>query len=133
MRGRPREWLNDPANAATDARTAAMTHRVRDSSIHVSPGQSLIAPVIIEGLPGKIHALGQDWHRKREFHLTAASARALERAGRDREDLWDVVTEVAAGRSIAPIILGREVRRVSSPDRPELRTLIVLGDAPRLI
>ena len=119
------------ANGAADS--SKMTRRVSNSSIRVSPGQSLIAPVIIEGLPAQIHALGQDWQRKREFHLTAASAKALERAGKDRDDLWDVVTEVASGRSMAPIQVGREIRRVSSADTPELRTLIVLADAPRLI
>jgi hypothetical protein len=92
----------------------------------------VIAPVIIEGLPREIEALGMRWQRKREFHVTAASANVLMNAGRGRPDLWDLVTEVADGRSIGPINVRSEIRRVRDPARPGLQTLVVMVDAPAL-
>jgi hypothetical protein len=109
-----------------------MTHRLREASLHVSAGNSLVAPVIVEGLPETIEALGESWLRKLEFHLTAVSATALERAGGGRPDLWEVVTRISSGRSIGPISTRSEVRRVSDPERPDLRTLIVMADASGL-
>jgi hypothetical protein len=92
----------------------------------------VIAPVIIEGLPPEIEALGMRWQRKREFHLTAASANVLVKAGRGRPDLWDLVREVADGRSIGPVSARREIRHVRDPARPGLRTLVMMVDAPAL-
>jgi predicted HD phosphohydrolase len=109
-----------------------MDHRLRQAFLHVTEGSSVVAPLIIEGLPARIEALGASWHRKREFHLTAVSAATLERAGRGRPDLWQVVTEVASGRVLGPITAGPEVRRVSNPERPGLHTLIVMADAAGL-
>lgn len=109
-----------------------MTHRLCEGSLHVVPGSSVVAPVVIDGLPAVIEALGETWQRKREFHVTAASRALLERAGAGRADLWEVVTAVAANRRIGPISVGREVRRVTDADRPGLRTLIVMADVEGL-
>jgi HD domain len=109
-----------------------MTHRLREASIDVVAGRSLVAPVIIKGLREEIHALGIRWQRKREFHLTAVSADTLERAGGGRPDLWEQVTRVASGRSIGPLNARAEIRRVSHPAKPDLRTLIVMVDAAGL-
>ncbi len=96
-------------------------------------GHSLVAPLIIAGLPEEIEVLGVRWRRKIEFHLTAISAETLERAGAGRPDLWQLVTRVASGRDLGPIAVREEIRRVSGhPDRPELRTLVVMADAPGL-
>jgi hypothetical protein len=88
--------------------------------------------VVIEGLPEQIEALGEGWQRKLEFHLTAISARKLEATGREPDDLWPVVTRIASGRSIGPIDVLDDVRRVTKPDQPGLRTLIVMASAPGL-
>jgi HD domain len=109
-----------------------MTHRLREASLHVVHGTSVVAPVVIEGLPQQIEALGEAWQRKREFHLTAASCSVLERAGGGRDDLWDVVSAVASGRCIGPVTARSELRRVTDPATPGLRTLIVMADAAGL-
>lgn len=89
-------------------------------------------PLAIDGLPEEIEALGERWQRKREFHLTAASAQKLEQAGGGREDLWEVVTRVASGRLLGPITLLAEVRRVTAAERPGLRTIVAMAEAPGL-
>jgi HD domain-containing protein len=109
-----------------------MSHRLREASLHVVEDQSLVVPVIIEGLPETITALGCSWARKRELHMTAVSAESIDAAGDGQPGLWDVVTRVASGRSIGPIVASRELRRVSDPDKPGLETLIVMVDAPGL-
>ncbi len=106
-----------------------MPHHIRETSLQVVAGRSIVAPLRIAGLPDEIIALGERWRRKLEFHLTAVSACTLERAGAGRPDLWELVTQVVAGRSVGPIVAGEEVRRVAHPDRHELRTLIVMAQA----
>jgi hypothetical protein len=107
-------------------------HRLREASLHIVEGTSLVVPVIIAGLPEEIDALGRSWRRKREFHITAASAQVIERAGRGRDDTWDRVTRAASGRSIGRIRARREIRRVRHPDKPDLETLVVMVEAPGL-
>jgi hypothetical protein len=109
-----------------------MTHRLPEASLHVTPGVSVVAPLIIRGLPEEIEALGERWLRKREFHLTAVSAAVLEAGTRVRPDLWEIVSSVASGRRIGPIATSTEVRRVTHPTRPGLRTLIVMARAAGL-
>jgi hypothetical protein len=109
-----------------------MPHRLREASLEVVPGRSPVIPLVIDGLPEEIEALGERWQRKREFHLTALSAQKLEQAGGGREDLWDVVTRVGSGRLLGPITLLDEVRRVTATERPGLRTIVAMADAPAL-
>jgi hypothetical protein len=106
-----------------------MPHPLLEASLQVVAGHSLVVPLIVEGLPEEIEALGERWQRKLEFHLTAVSARKLEGAAGDHADLWRRVTTVASGRALGPIGALDEVRRVSDPRRPGLRTLIVMADA----
>src|SRR5947209_1400183 len=107
-------------------------HRLRQASLTVVEGSSLVVPVIITGLPEEIDALGRRWRRKREFHVTAASADIVDRAGGGRDDTWERVTRAASGRSIGRIRARPEVRRVRRPDQSDLETLIVMVDAPGL-
>lgn len=109
-----------------------MPHRLAQASLQVVAGQSLVVPLQIEGLPEQIEALGESWQRKIEFHLTAISARKLEREGGIRPDLWELITRVAAGCTLGPISALDEVRRVWTPEKPGLRTLIVMVGAPGL-
>jgi hypothetical protein len=102
---------------------------LRQASLHVVAGASVVAPLIIDGLPERIEALGLSWKRKAEFHLTAISVAKLTPAGADP---WPLVTRVASGRALGPITVRPEVRRVAHPDKPGLRTLIVMADAPGL-
>lgn len=106
--------------------------QLRQASIHVVQGQSLVVPLVIEGLPSEIEVLGMRWRRKREFHLTVLVDRVLDSLSREREGLWDSVTGIASGRELGPIEAGEEVRRVTHPDRPELQTLIVMAACPGL-
>jgi hypothetical protein len=103
---------------------------LREASIHVVEGHSLVVPLIIEGLPDQIEVLGCVWARKVEFHLTAISVSKLMGAAPERPDLWPLVTRVAANRSLGPIAVLDELRRVSGhPDKPGLRTLVVMARA----
>jgi HD domain len=107
-------------------------HHLREASLQVVAGRSAVIPLVIEGLPDEIEVLGERWQRKREFHLTAVSAQKLEWAGGGRPDLWEVVTRVASGRTLGPVVLLDEVRRVTAPERPGLRTLVAMAHAPAL-
>ncbi len=109
-----------------------MTHRLREASLHVVEGTSVVVPVIIDGLPGRISALGRTWERKREFHVTAVSRSVIASAGRSHDDRWALVTATASGCALGPIAATREIRRAHHPDEPALETLIVMVDAPGL-
>jgi hypothetical protein len=103
--------------------------RLRQASIHAVEGQSLVIPLIVEGMPESVAVLGRDFDRKREFHLTAVAQRVLQRFEADVPDLWDRVIRTASGRALGPVTVRREVRRVSLG---ELETLIVMADCPGL-
>ena len=108
-----------------------MDRALKQASLHVVSGYSLVVPLVIEGLPEVIEALGIRWRRKREFHLTAIAARVIE--GLDGgEAVWEQVTEVASGRYLGPVIASDEIRRVRDPDGSELETLIVMVRCPGL-
>ena len=109
-----------------------MGRELKQASIHVVTGQSLVVPLIVEGLPPAIHALGQEWQRKREFHLTAVAARVIDELPTDVIDVWDCVRSVASGRYLGPVRVRAEVRRATHPDHLELQTLIVMADCPGL-
>lgn len=105
------------------------SRELRQASINVVEGRSLVIPLIVEGLPETIECLGRGWLRKREFHLTAVADRLLEPAD---ARAWDRVVRVASGRRLGPVTIGSDVRRVSEPERPDLHTLIALADCPGL-
>jgi hypothetical protein len=110
-----------------------MMRAVPDLPLSVEPGRSVVAPVQIEGLPERIDALGAFWLRKVEFHVTAISAAAVEGLGADDPGAaWATVAAVADGRSIGPVLVFDEVRRVRDSARPELRTLIAMAHAAGL-
>jgi hypothetical protein len=77
-----------------------MARELQLASIHVVEGHSLVVPLIIDGLPPAIEALGRRWERKREFHLTAVAARVIKAAAGDRDDVWSGVVTAASGRRL---------------------------------
>jgi hypothetical protein len=85
----------------------------------------VIAPLTVTGLPPEIELLGERWLRKREFHMTAVLARVVAFG-------LDVVARVTDGRSVGPVAIGREIRRVRDPSGDELRTLVVMAECPGL-
>jgi hypothetical protein len=103
-----------------------------DAPVQVSPGGSAIAPVEIEGLPAEIEALGRRWQRKVEFHMTVIGQAAIEKAGGGDPSAWDTVTRVVEGRSVGPIRVTRELRRVHDPQNPDLETIVVMVECPAL-
>jgi hypothetical protein len=103
--------------------------RVEDEPLRVVRGSSVIAPLRIDGLPAEVETLGRHWLRKVEFHLTAVPAALIERLGKRSVDAWDLVADVANGRSIGPVFARDEVRTVLHPTEPGLRTVIVMADA----
>jgi hypothetical protein len=119
-----------------------LSHRLREASIHVVAGHSVVAPLIVEGLPAEIDALGVRWQRKREFHLTVLSRAIVEAAAEssrlDAATVWDTVTRALSGRTVGPITTRNDLRRVNRPDNDNdndddaLQTLIVMVDAPGL-
>jgi hypothetical protein len=108
-----------------------MARVLRQASIHVVSGYSLVVPLVIDGLPEMIEALGMRWRRRREFHLTAVAARVIEELDRG-EEVWDQLAEVASNRDLGPVTALEEVRRVRNPAAAELQTLIVMADCPGL-
>jgi hypothetical protein len=110
----------------------AQPRELPQASIHVVEGHSLVVPLIVEGLPGEIEALGRRWLRKHEFHLTAVAARVIERLDPGVSAVWDTVARVASGRLLGPIQALEEVRRVVHPERPQLQSLIVMASCPGL-
>ena len=102
---------------------------LRQASIHVVVGQSLVLPLVVDGLPETIECLGRSWRRKREFHLTALVERLLGEAGPAQ---WDAVVRTASGRVLGPVTVGEEIRRVRHPEQPELETLVVMVECPGL-
>jgi hypothetical protein len=111
---------------------SASRRELPQASLHVVEGHSLVVPLIIEGLPPEIRVLGRRWRRKREFHLTLVAARVIDGLAHDPRPMWDTVAEVASGRRLGPIEALEEVRRVTHPNRSELRTLIVMARCPGL-
>jgi hypothetical protein len=110
-----------------------VSRELREASLHVVAGSSVVAPLIIDGLPAEIEVLGKRWGRKVEFHLTAISARTVERVAAGRPNAWELVQDVASGRALGSICAADEVRRVGGhPEHPGLRTLIVMVRAPGL-
>ncbi len=91
----------------------------------------MIAPVEIDGLAPQIRALGMDWKRKVEFHVTALSAAKLEAATPGREsEAWETTRRVIEGWRIGPIIPLTELRRVRGhPEKPGLQTIVVMVQA----
>ena len=98
----------------------------------VSEGGSVIAPLAIDGLPTQIEALSELWRRKSEFHLTAIASRALESLERTWPGAWELVERLALGRALGPVAVTGDVRRAWHPDRPGLRTLLVMVGCPGL-
>jgi hypothetical protein len=109
-----------------------VVRELAQASIHVVEGQSLVVPLVIEGLPPQISALGRRWQRKREFHLTAVAARVIEAVAGGQAGAWDRVIATASGRRLGPVSARSEVRRVVHPQEPELQTLIVMVDCAGL-
>ena len=102
---------------------------LRDLPVQVPSGGSAIAPVEIDGLPDEIEAIGRRWERKVEFHMTVLTESVIEDAGVN----WDPVVRVLGGRSVGPIHVTRELRRVGRhPDKPGLETIVVMVDCPAL-
>ena len=109
-----------------------MSHRLRDSPLEAPIGKSVIAPVEIDGLPAEIEALGRRWQRKVEFHMTVLSATEMWEVGDGDPGIWEVVATLVAGKTVGPIYVAREVRRVDHPDKPGLETIIVMVECPAL-
>jgi hypothetical protein len=106
--------------------------KLRDLPVRARPGESAIAPVEIEGLPAEIDALGRRWQRKVEFHMTVIGAARIEEvAGNDRTFI-DRTARVLEGRSVGPIYVTAEVRRVRHPDEPGFETIVVMVECPAL-
>ena len=101
--------------------------QLRQASIHVVEGQSLVVPLIVAQLPETVEVLGRHWQRKRELHLTALASRLLEPPG-EATGVWDRVVRVASGRELGPVRVGEELRRVRDPQHPGLETLIVMAE-----
>jgi hypothetical protein len=102
--------------------------QLRDLPLVAPPGESVIAPVEIEGLPPEIEALGRRWQRKVEFHMTVLGAIVIEAAGLPP----DAVAELLGGRRVGPVFVTREMRRVGDRERPGLETIVVMVECPAL-
>jgi hypothetical protein len=98
----------------------------------IAEGGSVIAPLAIKRLPERVDALGEAWQRKAEFHLTAIAARVLDRFERRQPGAQELIQRLAVGRALGLVAPSADIRRVRHPDKPELRTLIVMVDCPGL-
>lgn len=109
-----------------------MVRRLRDFPVVAQPGQSAIGPVEITGLRPRIEALGCRWQRKVEFHMTVIGTSRIERLARADSGIRERVAGVLDGRSVGPIYVTRELRRVRHPERAELETIVVMVACPAL-
>jgi hypothetical protein len=99
--------------------------RLRPASLYPHARQSVLVPLMLFGLPEEIHALGEDWAVKDEFHVTAADTPWLaERAGVPLEHAWRELAAALEGRRAGPVRVGEELRLVRDGDQ---RTLIVMA------
>lgn len=89
-------------------------------------GESAIAPLEIGGLPATITALGRRWRRKAEFHMTVLAASVIEEVGEGDPRIWEVIRTLLGGRSLGPILVTRDLRHVSHPEKPELETIVLM-------
>lgn len=105
-----------------------MGRRLRDSPLLAPSGESVIAPVRIDGLPGQIESLGRLWQRKLELHVTVLAAAVIDELGA----AWEGVAGLTAGRRVGPISVTREICRVRHPDKPALQTIVVMAQCPAL-
>lgn len=92
----------------------------------------MIAPLVIEWLPAQFEALGERWQRKSEFHLTAIASRAIESLERTWPGAWELVERLALDRALGPVAVTADLRRAWHPDKPELRTVLVMVNCPGL-
>ena len=111
-------WLTYPRQVREEnAQPLLDAQMLTPAPLTVGDDGSLIAPIELRGLPALVRVLGERWRRKSEFHLTALAARATEPR---------VPIDLAIGRSVGPVEVTEDLRRVSDPARAQLRTLIVL-------
>jgi hypothetical protein len=106
---------------------------LRVARVRAPVGESAIAPLALEGLPAEIDALGRRWLRKVEFHVTIIGKSVIERAGRGDPGAEKRVAEAVAGRSVSPIRVTGELRRVRHPDELGLETIVAMVDCPALV
>jgi hypothetical protein len=102
-----------------------------DEPLILTDQESLIAPVHIGGLPPRLAALGRNWQRKNEFHLTALTHARVARWGGDAT-AWKSAAAVAVGRSLAPILPTDEVR-IAHRRQSSLQTVIVMVQCQALV
>jgi hypothetical protein len=95
-----------------------------DEPLILTDQDSVIAPVHIVGLPPRLAALGRNWQRKDEFHLTALTRARVVRWGGD-DTAWKSAVAMAVGRSLAPVLPTDELRTVAD-DRSSLQTVIIM-------
>lgn len=103
-----------------------VSHRLRDLPLEAPVGESVIAPMAIEGLPAGITALGRRWRRKVEFHMTVLGATVIWETGNGDPGIWEVVEALVGGRMVGPIYASRDLRRVRDCEKPGLETLVVM-------
>jgi hypothetical protein len=99
--------------------------RLRPASLYPQARKRVLVPLMLFGLPEDIHALGEDWAVKDEFHVTAADTPWLaERTGVPLEHAWRELTAALEGRRAGPVRVGDELRLVREGDE---RALIVMA------
>ena len=103
--------------------------RLVDEPLIETEQGSVIAPLRIDGLAPVLRAIGREWQRKQEFHITALSRRGLDAATNDREDVWEAATRLAVGRSLGPVLATEELRIVRDGDGLETVIVLVKCDA----
>jgi hypothetical protein len=109
-----------------------VTKQLRDAPVQARPGESAIAPVEIDGLPDEIEGLGRRWQRKVEFHMTVIGAARIEMISRGDPAGPERVARLLNGRSVGPIYVTRELRRVRHPDEPGFETIVVMVECRAL-
>jgi len=107
-------------------------YRLRDAPLEARTGESVIAPISIEGLPAEIDVLGRRRRRKAEFHMTVLAASTIEDIGGGDPTIWERVAGLLAGQSVGPIFVTDDLRRVRHPDEPDLETIVVMVRCPAL-
>jgi hypothetical protein len=105
--------------------------RLRPASLYALDRDVVLIPLGIVGLEREVEALGVEWRRKHEFHVTAVSAKRVARLlGSDPAGVWDDIEAELSRHEIGEItVRGDELRLVREEDN---RTLVAMAEVEGL-
>jgi hypothetical protein len=100
--------------------------RLAPTSLYARDRDSVIVPLPFLDLPRELRLCGLGWHRKHEFHITAAHTPSIaERVGLELDAVWEAIAELSSEGGIGEVTL---TDRHFICRREDDRTLLVFCD-----